>query len=328
MTTEIKTGNAQVRNIITTDEDGIVISEKTEKARYVRKPMLIIKQYGDIEFKIVLLPGLREGWKNCTFDEYIAGMIQGEDTDEIKDTRLLCSIYRTRSLIRELALCNDWDYFFTGTFNPEKYDRFNLTTLYQAFSKFIHNLNNRRIRAGLDPIAYLLIPEPHKNGAWHIHGLISGLTENELRQIKLREIKPNYFVDKDTSKKLPLEIIELLQNEHELFDWQEWTSRFGWCTVEKIRSEKAVAEYVRKYVTKTLVGQKRKKGDHLFLSSHGLKRHTQLLQSYISVVPKEMENLDFWDYSDENCQVKTLEKSAANIAYINSIVTKYQKRIA
>jgi hypothetical protein len=328
MTTEIKTGNAQVRNIMTIDEDGVVISEKTEKARYVRQNVLTINEYGDKEYKIILQPVKREGWKPCSTGEWLKGMLPKEENEETENTRLYQSIWRTRAKIKEYALCNDWKYFFTGTFDPEKYDRFDLTTLQKEVHDFILMINKRHGRANIDHIAYLLIPEPHQNGAWHIHGLISGLTEKELRQIKLREKKPNFFVDKDTDKKLPLEIIELLQNEHELFDWQEWTSRFGWCTVEKIRSEKAVAEYVRKYVTKTLIGQKRKKGEHLFLSSHGLKRHTQLLQSYISVVPKEMENLDFWDYSDENCQVKTLEKSAANAVYINRIVTKYQKRIA
>jgi hypothetical protein len=322
MATEIITGNSQVRNTMLLDSDGVVLVEKTEKARYIRQNVLTVKQYGDKEFRIVLQPVRREGWKSCEYDEYVTGMLSTDDEDGI-DIRSGRSIWRTRSLIREYALCNKWDYFFTGTFDPQRCDRWDLKTLQVAIAEFIRTGNARRKYNDKEPLKYLLIPEPHKNGAWHFHGLLAGLDERELRIIKLRLKCQDYYVDKDTGAKLPLNMIRLIQDGHELYDWTEWTSRYGWCDVERVKNEKAVAEYVRKYVTKTLLEQKRSKWEHLYFSSNGLERHKQLLQSFVVSLPNEMESLDFWDYIDENCRVKVLEYSSGNIDYINSMINNF-----
>ena len=37
--------------------------------------------------------------------------------------RFASSIYRSRSKIRELGLCNDWDFLVTFTFDDKRYDR-------------------------------------------------------------------------------------------------------------------------------------------------------------------------------------------------------------
>ena len=41
-----------------------------------------------------------------------------------------CSLSRTKRNIRELALCNDFEYFATFTVNSEKCDRYTLNNVY------------------------------------------------------------------------------------------------------------------------------------------------------------------------------------------------------
>lgn len=42
------------------------------------------------------------------------------------DTKLDNNFSRARNMVLQYALCNSWDYFFTGTIDRAKFDRFNL----------------------------------------------------------------------------------------------------------------------------------------------------------------------------------------------------------
>ena len=56
--------------------------------------------------------------------EYIRGTVNNNKINE--------SILRSKTKIFELAFCNPWDWFFTGTINPNKQDR----PIQQIFSSF------------------------------------------------------------------------------------------------------------------------------------------------------------------------------------------------
>lgn len=85
---------------------------------------------------------------------------------KIYDSKLKCHLIRAKNTITELALSNDFSYFFTLTFNT-KYDRFNLSDLRFRFSRIVSNM---RQNTDYD-LKYLVVPEQHKNGAWHFHRL-------------------------------------------------------------------------------------------------------------------------------------------------------------
>lgn len=44
----------------------------------------------------------------------------------VNDFKIEKNIYRAKKIIFEYAFCNPWDWFFTGTLDPKKYDRTNL----------------------------------------------------------------------------------------------------------------------------------------------------------------------------------------------------------
>lgn len=72
---------------------------------------------------------------------------------------------RARRRVFELALCNDFDLFFTLTLSPEKIDRHDYKAAVRAFGVWA---GNRVQRHGL---RYVAVPELHGDGAVHFHGL-------------------------------------------------------------------------------------------------------------------------------------------------------------
>lgn len=86
------------------------------------------------------------------------------------------SISRARSVVFQLAMCNSWEYFFTGTLNPEWHDRHNLDRFRSAFAQWIRD-QRKKYRSN---IRYVFVAERHKDGAWHLHGLLSGIPQDRL----------------------------------------------------------------------------------------------------------------------------------------------------
>lgn len=180
------------------------------------------------------------------------------------------NIRRAKSKVFELALCNDFDHFCTLTFSPELVkDRFDLEGCMKSFCKWLNNYNNRRASAS---VRYLLIPEPHKDGAWHLHGLVSGIPPEDLRQFRLDE-------------HLPSHILQEIERGHQVFQWTTYDKKFGFCTLSPIRSTDAVSKYITKYVTKELGHSVKELNAHLYYRSQGLKQKELLYSAPDCVLP-------------------------------------------
>lgn len=171
-----------------------------------------------------------------------------------EEGRLASSVSRTRSRIYELAACNPWQWFFTGTLNPEWSDVFDLSGFRKKLSQSIRDYR----KATGHNVKYLLIPERHKSGAWHIHGLFNGLPVESLK----------HFTLDDT---LPHKIRERIFMHDDVYGWEWYSKRFGFTTLTPIRSAAACAAYVTKYVTKDLLSNNLDSNAHSFYASIGLK---------------------------------------------------------
>lgn len=75
---------------------------------------------------------------------------------------------RARSCVRDIALSNDWAWFVTLTLDKTKINRHDMTAITRKLNQW---LDNRVRRNGL---AYVLVPERHKDGAVHFHGFFNG----------------------------------------------------------------------------------------------------------------------------------------------------------
>lgn len=178
--------------------------------------------------------------------------------DKHHDSKLDSSFSRARARILEIALCNHWTYFFTGTFNPGCWDRFDLDLLHKSLTQFFRDLRKKYHHE----FRFLLIPEQHKDGAIHFHGLLDDLPKSCLASFDplihpISLCKPEYFRFLDFERK------------------------FGFSSLCSINSPVACAFYMCKYISKDLSKRKDEIGKHLYSCSQGLKSSIDWAKSYI-----------------------------------------------
>lgn len=161
--------------------------------------------YNQNYYEYILLRSCRmSGFEEiCKKDKKI---IDKEEVQRIEKSRI-------KSKIKEYALCNDFEYFYTQTLNSN-YDRYDL----EEFKKIIQKKFKAYKRKNTN-FKYLLIFEKHKNGAYHLHGLLSGLG------IDVYTNSNNY---------LSLAFFEDL----------------GFNSLSKVKDNIKVAHYITKYITK------------------------------------------------------------------------------
>ena len=187
---------------------------------------------------------------------------------EHSDKKLEQSISRSKRMIKELAMCNDWELFVTLTGDKEKIDRTNVETFKQEWQKFVHAYNKRPSNKDCK-LKYLLVPEYHEDKAIHFHGYFMGGNPKD------------YFI-----------------NEHGYLDFKPYRTRFGWFNGGKIRSLNKCANYSCKYITKELascVGI----GKQCYICSQGLKRSEIILYGSNIIVG------DDWSYENDHVKKNT-----------------------
>ena len=218
----------------------------------------ILKKYTSDEFKLIKMRAVRiAGYEERT-------PIAGKKNTAGNTVKLRESLSRSQSKVYELALCNPWAHFATLTLNQNKQNRYNLDEAMRHLTKWINNLNYRQ---NID-IKYLLVPEPHKDNAWHFHGLFMG-------------IPPNLLTPFSISDNISLKIKKLLQEGHEILDFPLYREKFGWVTVEPIRDKERAAKYVTKYITKELMESKIALNHHVFYASQGLMRSETIYRAQL-----------------------------------------------
>lgn len=231
-------------------------------------------------------------------EQTVVSSRERQDTEE----RLAPSISRTKSRIFELAMCNEFSFFCTFTTSEKKVkDRYNLEEFQKSFAQFIRNLNRKRDKK----IVYLLIPEKHKDGAWHLHGLIEGLEiGTDLREFSLEE-------------HLPYRLRTMLINGEKVYNWDKYSNKYGYFTASKIRNKDAVSAYICKYITKDLAKKVRESGQHLYFASQGLKRRELLFRNGLdgvnNLVDFKLYNLrESWDSVSKDGTIKVCNKPNAD----------------
>ncbi len=128
------------------------------------------------------------------------------------------SVKRAKETIFDIAMCNHFDYFVTWTLDGELIDRYDPKAVSKKLKVFLqHAVQRRNAR-------YLVIPEYHKDGAIHMHGLLSGNFEmvDSCRKTKAGQI---------------------------IYNMPQWS--LGWSTAIQLDEHKdRVSRYITKYVTK------------------------------------------------------------------------------
>jgi len=239
-------------------------------------PNYYIKMYNDHTYKLILFkyPGSKKDKDLAT-------------SRDINDNKLDHHISRARSMIYEYSACNEWDHFVTLTLDQKKYDRYDLQKYIKDLGQWIRDQRKK----GMD-LKYMLIPEPHKDGAWHMHGLVKGFRSEDLREFELHE-------------KLPNRVRDLIRSGHVIYDIPEYRNKFGYVTAEKVRDPDAVAKYVTKYIVKALeCARTREKEKKLYYTSRGLNIAQKIIEG--TIPPDKLAIVPF-DYENDYIKIKDMD---------------------
>lgn len=124
--------------------------------------------YNDVLHKIVFLKSSKlQGFDEILKSKRICCVNKFES--------LRCSLSRTKKNIKEIALCNDFEFFYTQTINKKNCDRYNLLEVQELIQKKFkaYKRKNKNFK-------YLIIYEHHKDGGIHLHGLVKGLNFEDI----------------------------------------------------------------------------------------------------------------------------------------------------
>ena len=151
-----------------------------------------------------------------------------ERVKDISDEKLLrsyiSSCNRSKSCIYDIARSNLWEWFLTFTFSPEFSDRYDYQECSKKLSMWLRNMKRR----GNPDMRYLVVPEQHKDGAWHFHGLFA-------------EVPAFQFVDsgkRDASGRVIYNVGR--------YKW-------GFTTATKVSDSGKACGYLVKYISKDLI---------------------------------------------------------------------------
>ena len=176
-------------------------------------------------------------------DEFEFDMLEVSMNEEIKrkhEDSIRSSVGRTKRNIVYLSRSNSWEWFVTFTLNPEKVDRYDYVESSKKVRKFLNNL--RRLAPDM---VYLIVPELHQDGAWHYHGLMSGIDSLDMVDSGVKDSKGRAIYNMSAYK-------------------------LGYSTCSRIGESDAAANYVMKYITKELC--EGTKGRQRYWTSNNIKR--------------------------------------------------------
>ena len=135
-----------------------------------------------------------------------------------------------------MALCNDFEYFATFTVNSEKCDRYSLNEVQDKLKKVLHKIKRKNKN-----FAFLIITEKHRDGAFHFHGLVKGITD-------------------------------LYVNNNGYLSSMIFDNELGFNSFSKIKDYTKCCNYITKYITKDCI---KNSHNQIYISSRGLKKATR-----------------------------------------------------
>ena len=184
------------------------------------------------------------GWERDTPE-----IFSGSDIPKKSDAaeNLERSLRRARACVSDYARANQFHYFVTLTLNAEKVDRYDIKASLKPMRVFLDNLVRRH------GLKYILVPELHKDGAVHFHGLINdAVTLVDSGTVRVMgQKRPR----KPRSKKQ--REMWLAAGGQIIYNIPGWTLGFS-TAIPLYGDYKAAVAYVCKYIGKDTIGQKGK----------------------------------------------------------------------
>lgn len=203
-------------------------------------------------------------------------------TDAERSAYVSCS--RAKKEIYDITRSNKWEWFFTFTFDPEKVDSFDYDACVSKLSPWLNHIR----RICLDMV-YIIVPEQHKSGRFHFHGLF----------VNVSELTFVYSGHKKGGKRV-----------YNCFNY-----KYGFTTATRVSDSNKAASYLCKYITKDLCAVS--KGRKRYWVSRNAKRP---IVRELMIESPEDERLKM--YMENYLYIKKVDSPFGNCTYIDRPLEK------
>lgn len=174
------------------------------------------------------------------------------------------SINRTHRILKDYILCNEFTHFFTLTISPDYCDRHDDQLVQSKVKNWLYNIRRH------SSVGYIVVPERHKDGALHFHGVMTNPESLGLFDSG----------HKDSSGRI-------------IYHTKAY--KMGFHDFTEIGNLDAVSQYVRKYLSKQFYD--REKFKKRFWASRNLQKPEVIHNVDISDLPLEiLDDVEFGFY--------------------------------
>lgn len=208
-------------------------------------------------------------------DKGTSYFLKNEENDYLQK-----SINRTKTKISDYILCNNFTHFITFTFDPKnskvktEENRHDLLKMSKLLITWVNSEQINHFRRHGHRFGYLIVPERHKNNAWHFHAVF---------QDYKNEIEDFYSV-----KNKYLTVDEIRSKNKKPKNQRGFLPRYtlGRSEIAPIKDKTKMSNYIKKYITKDLINEKYKKR---YWCSKNLKT-PEIIENIVessTIIPKE-----------------------------------------
>ncbi|MCM1181666.1 MAG: hypothetical protein NC347_15545 [Clostridium sp.] len=148
------------------------------------------------------------------------------------------SLNRTKNEIYKYSRQCAWEYFITLTFDGAKTDRYDFDACMKKSRKWFEH---QRERFAPD-LKFLYVPEEHKKGGWHVHGLVADVGNMSFVDSGRVSVGGKACLRDSSNCNCPV-----------IYNLAGWN--FGFSTATKVTDYRRVSTYITKYISKELVAK-------------------------------------------------------------------------
>lgn len=204
-----------------------------------------------------------------------------QKSDIEEKERFNTSIANSRRNIRELFLCNDFEYFVSITLGRDIGKTENADKIMKTVCQKLANFKKRK--SGWKDLQYVLVPERYndRRKRFHVHGLFKGIDEDGI----------DSFQEISSAKKIPKYAQDAIDSGRSIFFEKDLSKDFGFNVIDPIINQSAVENYLIQELQEA--AEWRQSGSHLYYASKGLNRAEKIITGhYDSSTLDAIEKID------------------------------------
>ena len=148
---------------------------------------------------------------------------------------------RAKERVRDIAMSTDFRWFVTLALDPAKVDRYDMAAITKKLNVWLSNAVRRQ------GLAYVLVPEHHKDGAIHFHGFFNDALPVEYSHTLTNGGRPRRPASPEQEAEW------LSSGWHKVYNLPRWTLGFS-TAIELYGERRHSVGYVLKYIDKEYGG--------------------------------------------------------------------------